>query len=387
MFARHSRFAEVLECRTLLSATLRVGASETYKLPSQAIAAAHDGDTILIDPGTYNDVAGINKNNLTIEGAGTSRPVIKTTNGAVFQQKGLWVFETGFSNLTVKNIDFEGARVSDANGANGAGIRAQGQNLTVINCRFYNNQDGILGGLGKTVIEYSEFDHNGLTGLTHNVYISDPSGGQLIFEFNYSHDSQVGHLLKSRDAVNLIAYNRLSDNLGAGSYELDLPNGGRADIIGNIIQQSAASQNHTIFAYGEEGNLWPTSALYVVNNTFVNNASSGTFINAPTLPTTVPMRIRNNIFAGPGVALSINGAAHPVSGSGNLTTTVAKAGFVNAASFNYHLLKTSPAINIGVSPGADSTGFSLTPLYEYVFPASNQKRPVHGALDAGAYEY
>ena len=210
------------------SATLRVGPGEAYAHPSDAVAVAHDGDTIQIrsDGDYHNDVMLIAKNNLTIEGVGPGRAIMKT-DGRVFGRKGIWVFAEGSSNLIVENIAFEGARVADADGANGAGIRSQGKNLTVKNCRFFNNQDGILGGFGTTTIEHCEFDHNGLNGLAHNLYISDQAG-TLIFRFNYSHDTVAGHLLKSRAAVNIIEYNRLTDDAGTGSYELDLPNGGES---------------------------------------------------------------------------------------------------------------------------------------------------------------
>jgi len=40
---------------------------------------------------------------------------------------------------------------------------------------------------------------------------------------------------------------------GNASYEVDLPNGGRAYLIGNVDQQSPRSESDTIITYGEEG--------------------------------------------------------------------------------------------------------------------------------------
>jgi hypothetical protein len=336
---------------------LKVGPGKQFALPSAAIDAAHDGDTIDIDAeGNYaNDVASIRKNNLTIEGVGNGLAKI-ANDGRVAERKGIWVFETGVTNLTVKNIDFEGARVSDTDGANGSGIRAQGTNLTVIGCRFYNNQDGILGGYGTTIIEHCEFDHNGLTGLTHNVYIADQAG-TLFFLYNYSHDTVVGHLLKSRAAVNYILYNRLTDNVGTGSYELDLPNGGFADVIGNIIQQSIGSQNSTILAYGEEGVVNTKSELNVINNTFINDRGEGVFIGATKVTAEFKLKAINNIFAGPGETIRKNADA-PIT-AGNLTTTLAAAGFVNSEKCDYRLTAGSPAIGGTVDPGLDGMGQSL----------------------------
>lgn len=72
-------------------------------------------------------------------------------------------------------------------------------------------------------------------GFTHNVYIGNCAS--LVFAFNYSHDANVGHLLKTRAAVNYILYNRLTGENGTDSYEIDIPNGGTSFVIGNLIQQ------------------------------------------------------------------------------------------------------------------------------------------------------
>jgi hypothetical protein len=49
--------------------TLKVGPGKTYKLPSQAAAAARDGDTVEIDAGVYDgDVAVWTANNLVLRG-------------------------------------------------------------------------------------------------------------------------------------------------------------------------------------------------------------------------------------------------------------------------------------------------------------------------------
>jgi len=366
-----------------MSAVLHVGPGQPYALLSQAIAAAHDGDTIQIDTrGNYfNDTAVIRRNHLTIEGVGPGRAVLRT-DGRVWGNMGILVFAQGFEGLTLENLDLEGARVAGTLGANGAGLRSLGTDLAVVNCRFYNNQDGILGGYGITDIERSEFADNGLTGFTHNVYIA---AGTLIFRYNYSHDTLVGHLLKSRAAVNLIEYNRLTDEQGTGSYEVDLPNGGRCDLVGNVIEQGPNSQNGGIIAYGEEGLGAGPNELNVVNNTIVNDRFGGTFIDARNLPAGFRLVARNDVFAGPGTTIQMDNGA-PVTG-GNLVTSVAAAGFVDAAQYDYHLISRSPAINIGVAPGIDGSGLSLTPVQQYVHPTAAEPRPADARLDAGAFEY
>jgi hypothetical protein len=358
------------------AATLEVGPGKAYAVPSAAIVAARDGDTIRIDPaGSYdNEVALIAHDHLTIESSGDQRVKIKT-DGRVFGRKGIWVFAEGHHDLTIRGIEFSGAKISEADGANGAGLRSQGTNLTVTNCRFHDNQDGILGGGGTTTITHCEFDHNGPTGLTHNLYINDQAG-TLIFRFNNSHDSIQGHLLKSRCAVNIIEFNRLSDDNGTGSYELDLPNGGECDIVGNIIHQSARSANGTIIAYGEEGVIDPKSHLNLIHNTIINDRENATFVDAPKLPADFKLVSTNNLFVGPGRRFDTKGVK-PVA-AGDIDTTMEKAGFVDPAKDDLRLKVDSPAAGTGV------TIHEFVPAFEYVDWKSETKRAEKSPPDAGA---
>jgi len=362
---------------TASAATLTVGPGQQFATPCAALAVAADGDTIQIQAALYSgDVCAFAQNNLTIMGV-NGRPHIDANKKSA-QDKGIWV--PSGSNLLVDNIEFSGATSTSKNGA---GIRASGVNWTVRHCYFHDNQDGILESniAGSNIlIEYSEFAHNGYRdGMSHNLYIGHAA--QLTFQYNYSHDSIVGHLLKSRAAVNYVLYNRLTDESGTGSYELDLPNGGTSYVIGNLIQQGASSQNSTIVTYLEEGvnSLNPGMDLYVVNNSIVNNLTTGTFIFIGTADT-VSAVIKNNIFVGPGTLTNQTGATLANNFSGNPL-------FVNQSNFDYHLTAGSPAIDAGTNPGS-ANGFSLTPVFDYVHPACGESRAIVGpAIDIGAYEY
>ena len=291
--------------------------------------------------------------------------------------KGIWVISG--KNNTVENIEFSGATVPDHNGV---GIRAQGDNLTVRNCYFHDNEEGILTDSSATstvTIEFSEFARNGFgDGQSHNLYINHV--GTLIFRYNYSHHAKIGHLLKSRAAQNFILYNRLSDEAtGTSSYQIDLPNGGKSYIIGNLIEQGPNNDNSTFIAYLEEGTnaANPSHKLFVVANTFRNDAGSGTFVSLA--GSADPAVIRNNIFSGPGTMTNQASALK----SGNFTGNPL---FVNQANYDYHLTSGSPARGKAVAPGSDGT-FSLTPIFQYVHPACAEGRKTIGAMDAGAYEY
>lgn len=274
---------------------LRVGTNEAIPTIAAAARLAKDGDIVEIQAGEYHgDVAQWPQKSLTIRGVGGHARIIAA--GQNVAGKGIWVIQNG--NFTVENIDFIGARVYDKNGA---GIRFENGQLTVRNCLFYDNQNGILANrsANSTIqIEDSEFGYNGSgDGLSHNIYVGQVAS--LTVTGSYFHHANIGHLLKSRAAKNDIRYNRITDEDGGRtSYELDLPNGGVSLVIGNLIQQTRATENSTIIAFGEEGYAWPNNALYLSNNTIVNDhPHGGAFLRAALGAKIITA---NNLLVGPG---------------------------------------------------------------------------------------
>lgn len=361
--------------------TWLVGPTQTYTTPSDVSTLVQNGDTVLIDAGLYeSDVAKWTADDLVIKGVGGMAQLF--SNGLVHSGKGIWLIQG--DNTLVENIEFAEAACVDQNGA---GIRQEGTDLTVRNCYFHDNENGILCGVDANsdiLIEHSVFFNNGYgDGYSHNLYIGHINS--LTFQYNYSHHADIGHELKSRAENNYILYNRFGEEAtGTASRSIDLPNGGLAIIVGNVIEQGPNSDNSNIIGYGMEGTSNTSdTAMYVINNTLVNNKTTGSFIQVPN--GTAYCSIKNNIFAGPGTVLS--GSVTTLDSAGNFVTTIANVSFVNAPAYNFHLQMNSPARNIAVPCGMAGT-FSLEPVNEYVDTAQKTFRFMNdGAMDPGAFEY
>ena len=249
--------------------TLNVGQGKAFSTIAAAVAASRDGDVVKVDAGTYvNDFATINTK-ITIAAVGGTAHLVAT----VAPPNGKAIFVTN-TDVTLDRLEFSGAAVPDGNGA---GIRYQGGNLVIANSYFHHNQEGLLSGDvpgGSITIRDSEFAFNGTgDGRTHNLYVGQI--GTLTIERSHFHDAVVGHQIKSRADVTVIRDSHVADGAaGTGSYSIDLPNGGRAVLTGNLIEQGAASQNPVIVAFGEEGNVRAGSSLVMTGNTFVNDLVS-----------------------------------------------------------------------------------------------------------------
>jgi hypothetical protein len=356
--------------------TLEVGPGKPYALPCDAIGSAQPGDRIEVDAaGTYDgNTCEWTTDNLTITGV-NGRAKIDLTGVTPADEKG--IFTVDAPNATIESFELSGAAISSADGNNGAGIRHGGTNLTVIDCYLHDNQDGILGspstaGSGSIMIQATEFANNGAgDGFSHNMYLGDY--GSVTVEGSYSHGAKAGHLLKSRGYVNNILYNRLTDELGTtASYEIDLPNGGTSYVIGNFIEQSAATGNPTIVTSGEEGTSNPDQHFFFVNNTVVNDLASGTFVALATGTTGL---LENNIFHG-------TGSLPDATLTTNWTDAEGDPMLANPAAYDYRLLAGSPCIDAGTLPMT-----SLVPTEEYVDPLMLEGRSIAGAaIDIGADE-
>lgn len=364
------------ESRKLDAAPIQVGPTRKYKVPSQAAKMARDGAVIEIDAGTYpGDVAVWPQSHLTIRGVGGLAHMAAGGNAA--GGKAIWVFRG--DNVTVENVELSGCEVPDLNGA---GIRFEGANLIIRNSYIHDNQMGLLTSRNfksDILIEYSEFadnivDYEATGSLGHNIYVGEARNFTL--RGSYVHGASFGHNVKTRALYSYIMYNRIMDGEGNSSYLIDLSNGGDAYVIGNVMQQSAITDNWAMVAYATEGGKDDFDAeIYVVNNTAVSDVPEGVFVRNQG---GAVANLFNNVFTG-GQSL-VEG---PANAQGNVVG--ADVGLRDMAAYDYHLTPDSPAVDAGVVAGTPA-GQSALPTMQYGEPVSLAKRPRSGPIDAGAYE-
>ncbi len=252
------------------AATLRAGPGQPFPSPSAAIAAAAPGDTVLIAPGEYFDCAVIGKDRLTIAGDGAG--VVMTDRTC----QGKAILVASGAGITVRDLTLARARVPDHNGA---GIRAEGRDLTVERVRFVDNEDGLLAAEvpGSTIrITDSEFTGNGrcIGACAHGVYAGRI--GLLRIENTRFTDTREGHHIKSRAERTELVGNDISDGPdGTASFLVELPDGGDLDMHDNRLEKGPkAADRRTAIMLGDESAGRSDARQDIMRNSFRNDTGA-----------------------------------------------------------------------------------------------------------------
>lgn len=368
-----------LPSEAVRAATLRVGPNEEIRSIAEAAGLARVGDTVEIMSGTYRgDVTVWSQRALKIRGIG-NRPILEAW-GKSAEGKAIWVIRDG--DFTIENIEFRNARVPDGNGA---GIRFERGSLTVANCKFANNQMGLLSSNDPearlTIID-SEFSDAPRTGgrLHHLLYVGRIA--RFVLQGSHLHGGFRGHLVKSRARETDIRYNLINDGPGGeASYEVEMPDGGDAILVGNIIAQSAGSQNPIVVAYGAEGTIWPVNRLVMSHNTLVNESvRPAWFARVWQDPDRKDVTVvtRNNLTVGFGAfTLALHGDH-----SGNLPLLL---GRMDPDKLDFALDANSWLRGLVTAP-IDDSARSLLPIAEFRLPAGTRQLPPPASWAPGAIQ-
>ncbi len=362
------------------AATWRVGPEGDMPRLADALRRAADGDLILVASGDYHgDVGVVRQQRLTIRGVG-ARPTFHA-DGRDAEGKAQLVVKNG--EITIENLAFTGTRVRDLNGA---GIRFDRGHLTVRRCAFFDNQNGILTSNfddARLTVEDSEFGDAPATPghLDHLLYVGRIA--EATITGSRFRRGAIGHLIKSRARRTTIEANLIVDGpQGSASYEIDLPNGGQARIVGNVIGKSALAQNLALVAYGAEGAAWPDSTLVMAHNTLVNDAAAeAAFVRVwpERLPATATVDLINNLGVGAGRWES----TLPGDVKGN--AVVSKSALVDPDGLDFALVPDSPLRGSAAAPTL-SDGTDVAPRTVFVLPAGTRPLAPRDAWSPGAIQ-
>lgn len=180
-------------------ATLNVGATQTYKTIQAACDAATGGDTILVDPGTYNENVYLNKS-LTLTGTSPDNTFIKG-RGAMH------VVLVNAVNCVVENFDLSGATSSWWS----SGVAGNFDTLLVQNCNINNNSEGFH----ANFISDWQIKNNTIKDNNEGIYSSSSSSG-YIENNTFVENTNAG--IQAQSSSNLVLRDNVLINNPLGIY-------------------------------------------------------------------------------------------------------------------------------------------------------------------------
>jgi hypothetical protein len=244
-----------------------VESGEGYAHLEDALMAVRGQDaTVLIAPGVYRECAIQQAGHVTFKAATPGSVVF---DGATCEGKAALVLRGEGS--TVDGIVFRNMRVDDGNGA---GIRIEIGDLTVVNSMFLDSQEGILGGTDQPArvrIDRSTFAGLGQCDETpdcaHSVYLAN-TGSVTITRSRFER-GRGGHYVKLRSPRVEIVDNSFDDTAGTKTnYMIDLPEGATGRIAGNVFVQGTRKENWTgMIVVAAEQRKFRSAGLVVEGNT------------------------------------------------------------------------------------------------------------------------
>lgn len=238
---------------------------EGFARLDQALEAVGDRRaTILIAPGTYAECAVQTAGEITFKAA---RPGSVIFERATCEDKAGLVLRGRGS--VVDGIVFRGYAVSDGNGA---GIRIEAGDLTVVNAMFLDSQEGILGrtDTGQNItIDHSTFSGLGTCDFgdcAHSIYLA--SKGQVTITRSRFERGTGGHYVKLRVPNVTITDSSFDDTGGRGTnYMIELPEGGTGLIARNTFVQGKDKENWSGFiVVAAEGKTYRSAGLTIAEN-------------------------------------------------------------------------------------------------------------------------
>ena len=406
--------------------TINVGPQDGW----ESIEAAEPGDEVVLAPGTYQfrlylDKEGTADQPIVIKAEDPGNPPVWDLDGQLVRDwpgsynagdagRGAWQV-TG-SYYEISGIVFQNCQDNSS-----SGIRIlNGSHISIVDCVFRHNTNGVIGAGEDIMVEFCEFDGNGKTSssgnMTHNIYIY---GGTFTLRYSYVHDPREGQDFHIRARHALLEYNWITrpasylgdvmscEHLcgGTGSEPIEQ----LMELRGNVMIQGTPSNMSQIIAlFNDEGGgsndgtgAVETMMLVLVNNTIIGTprdpGQTHLLVNMRNDTVNTYVEMYNNIVVDVG---ALAGAREPgldnwgLSGSANWVTQGTDVGeltgslegsdpgFVDPGSMDYTLESDSPCV------GQADQGAPGLPQWEYYQneETTRMRRARATAEDLGAFE-
>lgn len=182
-------------------------------------------------------------------------------------------------SITVEGLECSGIVVSSGNGAC---LRQNRGDVTLLGVRFHHSQMGVLTGHeGGNISIYDSYFHDsgtdGRGNLGHNVYVNS---GRLAFIRSWSLMARnAGHEIKSRAAHTLLQDCLVASVNARDSRLVDVPEGGVLEIRGCVLGEGPRSENWDMIGYGleirEKTPPHIENVIRLLGNTFYSDRRQG----------------------------------------------------------------------------------------------------------------
>jgi hypothetical protein len=365
------------------------------------INAAHNGDTVLVSPGTYIE-------NINFLGKAIK---VKSSNGAKLtiidgNKNGSVVT---FNQGETKTSLLKGFTIQNGQADEGAGIAVESSSPTIANNIITHNAGcngiGIGVGFGSPIITKNKITFNAQAGCSGGIggagiSLRGAASAQILgntISNNSMATADGGGISLFAAGTPLIQGNFIQNNMATGvGGGISMGNQSDANIINNVISKNRAYQGGGIYWLTPSGTRGP----FLINDTLVTNDSTsgqgseifadGFDINALVINTVVIGKAGETaFFCGnfndlnpPGI--QFNDVFNP-SGTtygGICTDQTGVNGNISANPLfkgrtNYRLQSGSPAIDTGDNSAPDLPAVDIT----------GHPRIVNGIVDMGAYEF
>ena len=341
-----------------------------------AIDASSNGDTILVQPGTYVENINFNGKNIVVgslylmtqDSSCISQTVIDgNNNGSVVIFENNENSDAKLIGLTIKNGD---ADVYSSENTNGGGIRCINSNPHLSRLVLINNtakrggalylQSSNLTLLNTTIINNEATDDGGgLHCMTSNPIITN-----VIINNNTSSNGGGVYLANSDPQLTNVIISSNDSNVGAGILCQD----SSPNLTNVTISNNSANYSNG----GGAIRCWWNSGPTLVNTIIWNNQPQNISFSQYDYPNTIS--ISYSIIQGGDVGVVINNNGNVNWGSGNISSDPL---YIDADNGNYNIVDYSPCIGAGL----DTIIVPITDI-----DGNPRPNPAGSSPDIGAYE-